>query len=99
MIESGNDFKEIWLSSQVVSGLLQMNKKRSTEQYDLLFIKALLIGLCTMKKIKDKEPIEDGIATFMMNLFEWRVQKNEARLRSYKNLYNVAINGICHNKF
>lgn len=54
--------KEIWLQSHAVSGLVMMNKNKISQRFDSVFIKAILIGFCTVKKIKESEAIEKEIA-------------------------------------
>lgn len=69
-MSNGDGFKEVWLLAQAVTGLVKLNKKKTSEQHDMVFTKALLIGLCTIKKIKESERIEDGI----LELIEGRNQ-------------------------
>lgn len=99
MIASGTTFKEIWIQSKAVTGLIKMNKKKTNEQFDLVFLKALLVGLLTIKKIKDVTTIEAGILDLAKDLFEWRVQKDEHRMRAYEKLLNTAFTGIRNNNF
>lgn len=58
---SDKDFNEIWLASHAIAGLLKLNKKKASEQFDCLFLKALLVGLCSSKKIKEVATIDNGI--------------------------------------
>lgn len=99
MIADGDDFKQILVTSLAVSGLLKLNKKNPSQQFDLRFLKGLLIGLHGIKKIKDKVAIEAGKLALAKDFFEWRVKKDEVRMRSYKDLFSAAINGIRNNNF
>ena len=58
---SHDGFKEVWLSAHAVDGLSKMNKKKPGEMYDTIFMKAMLIGFCTMKMIKENDAIDEGI--------------------------------------
>lgn len=99
MIEDGDNFKEIWLTSQVVSGLLKLNKKNPCEQFDLVFLKASLVGLCTIKKIKEENSIEVGKQALIQHLFECRTQKDETRKRAFGKMFETAIDDLRQNKF
>lgn len=61
MVSIGDGFKEVWLTTLVVAGLVKINKKKPGKQFDLLFLKALSTGLCTIQTIKANEAIEEGI--------------------------------------
>lgn len=99
MIANGDTSTEVWLKSQAVDGLLKMNKKKPDVQFDLVFLKALLIGCCSIKRIREDETIDDGLLALIKDLFEWRVQKLEDRMRSYENLLRSAIDDIRNNDF
>lgn len=72
LVPNGNDngFIEVWLTAHAAIGLVKMNKKRTGQQYDTVFLKALLIGFCTIKKIKEAEPIDDGILALIKGKLE-----------------------------
>lgn len=55
------------LPARAVEGLIKFNsEKRHDEKVDKLFIMALAIGLCTLKRMKtDENPFDDGIIEFM----------------------------------
>lgn len=103
MIANKDSFEEVWLNSQAVDGLIKMNKKKRDKQSDLVFLKALLIGFCTLKAIKDEKSTgnllrNEGMLGLLKDLFEWRVQEDEHRMSSYDNLFSSAISGIRNNK-
>lgn len=99
MIADGDHFKEVWLKSTAVTGLIRMNKKKANQLGDLVFLKALLIGLCSLKVIKSGNPIQDEMLALVKELFACRVQKDENRLRVYQQLLDKAIAGIKINDF
>lgn len=98
MIEDG-DFKEHWLKSIAVTGLIKMNNKKPNQSSDLAFLKALLIGICTLQVIKGENPIQVGMLNLAKDLFAWRVQKDENRMGTYDQLLNKAIAAIRNNDF
>lgn len=53
MAPKGDGFKEVRLPAKVVNGLLKMNELKRSDQFDVPFLKAVLIGFCTMKKIQE----------------------------------------------
>lgn len=59
------EFKDKWLSAQVVNGLVELNgKKRNDTKVDKVFLKALVIGACTLKPFKEPtetSPFEGGV--------------------------------------
>lgn len=61
MAQKGNDFEEIRLPAKAVNGLRKMNEQKRCESFDVAFLKAMLIGFCTLKKIKEQESIDDHI--------------------------------------
>lgn len=61
MAQKGDEFKEVRLPAKVVNGLLQLNEKRRSKQFDLPFLKALLVGFCTVKKIQEHGSIDEEI--------------------------------------
>lgn len=57
MVSIGDDnFKEIRLPALAVKGLLNLSRN---EMNDLRFVKALLIGFCTVNEIKKCKTIKD----------------------------------------
>lgn len=49
MAQTGEEFL---LPSKAVNGLLKMNQFKRSEPFDGAFLKAMLIGFCTLLKIK-----------------------------------------------
>lgn len=104
MIGNEDSFEEVRLKSTAVDGLIKMNKKKREKQFDLVYLKALLIGFCTLKTIKDEKSSSDflgkvGMLDLLKDLFEWRVQKDGNRMCAYDNLFNTAISEIRNNNF
>lgn len=95
----GNGHKQIVLSSRVVVGLCDLNQQKRSEEFDSVFLKALLIGFYTIKKIKNNEAVDDGISELIKNLFEWRVKASEERVAAFANMVANAINDIKTNNF
>lgn len=52
---------EIRLPAKAVNGLRKMNELKRSEQFDVAFLQAMLIGFCTLKKIKTGESIDENI--------------------------------------
>lgn len=53
MFAKENGFEEIALSGMAVEGLVKMNEGNKRDgAFDLRFVKAMLIGFCTIKKVK-----------------------------------------------
>ncbi|XP_031634223.1 uncharacterized protein LOC116347669 [Contarinia nasturtii] len=98
MIHNGSESKEIWVSAHVVNGLIKINRNRPGIDFDCMFLKALLIGVCTFQKIKDA-PVEDGIVALIKEFFSVRVGQDEIRIRKFEMLLDSAINGIKNNNF
>lgn len=65
MAEEGDKFVEIRLPAKVVIGLRNMNEHKRSERFDVVFLKAMLIGFCTLKKIKDSDSIDEAIRGVM----------------------------------
>lgn len=104
MIGNEDSFEEVQLKSAAVDGLIKMNKKKREKQFDLVYLKALLIGFCTLKTIKDEKSTfdflgKDGMLDLLKELFEWRVQKDGHRMCAYDNLFKTAISEIRNNNF
>lgn len=60
-------FKEISLSARAVAGLIKLNtEKRTNKNVDKVFIKVLVIAVCTIKRIKETAmPFNDGEIEFI----------------------------------
>ena len=75
MIGNEDSFEEVQLKSAAVDGLIKMNKKKREKQFDLVYLKALLIGFCTLKTIKDEKSTfdflgKDGMLDLLKELFD-----------------------------
>lgn len=99
MITNENDFKEIGLSAKAAGLLMNANKHKPDEKFDCNFLKGLLIGFCSIPKIKANEVIEDAVLVLMKELFEWRVGPNKHRINRFDSLLTNAIKGIKKNDF
>lgn len=98
MIEGENGFEEVWLKERAVTGLLKMNKKKPEQAFDLIFLKALLIGLCSIQKIKsEQKQIVEGIMELAQEIFAWRVK--EKRMETFEKLFKTAVSEIRNNNF
>lgn len=69
-IQINNKNQEVTLASRVISGLLWLNEpnRRENTEYDKTFIKALLIGICTLKTIQnlsENQRIPKGVLAFI----------------------------------
>lgn len=74
MVSSSDVFKEVWLSARAVNGLLQINKKPNGNQKDAVkndstFLMALLVGFCTVKKLKESSSVEVGVLDLIKGTF------------------------------
>lgn len=65
--------EEITLPATVVKGLTQLNseEKRENERFDKNFIKALLVGLIGVKRIKC-HGVDSNVAKFIEGTFYYR---------------------------
>lgn len=61
MAQNGDQFEEILLPFKAVNGLLRMNEFKRSELFDVAFLKATLIGFCTLQKIKRNGVVDDKI--------------------------------------
>lgn len=59
MISKGAVCEEIKLNSQAVNGLIKINKEKPGENFDLRFLKGILIGFCTVKTVKGFKSNDD----------------------------------------
>lgn len=71
MIREDDGFIEIGLAENAVNGLLHMNKHRQGENFDIIFLKAMLVGFCSGKKIKESGKIDEEV----MDLIKGRLHK------------------------
>ncbi|XP_055325715.1 uncharacterized protein LOC129579588 [Sitodiplosis mosellana] len=95
--------KEIALPAIVVKGLIQLNgeQNRQNEQFDKNFIKALLVGLIGINKIK-YHGVDPNVAKFIEDLFQCRIKdakEYEKRCSSFKELLNSAESEILKTSF
>lgn len=58
MADNGAEFK---LPVKAVNGLRKMNELKRSEQFDVAFLQAMLIGFCTLKKIKADDTMDKNI--------------------------------------
>lgn len=71
MVPRGEGFAEIKLPAQAVEGLIKLNRGKRDEQFDLRFMKGMLIGFCTVKKIKEyngNEDIDESVSALMKGI-------------------------------
>lgn len=66
-----SEFREVSLSARAVTGLIKLNtEKRTNKSVDKIFIKALVIAVCSLQRIKDSAiPFNDGDIEFMKGIF------------------------------
>lgn len=98
MAAKADTFVEMRLPAKVVNGLLLMNEKKPSQEFDVGFLKAMLIGFCSMKTIK-QNGCDEAIVNLVKELFEWRVGGDEVRLDEFERMIDTAIDGIKKNKF
>lgn len=67
MVKMGDKYEKVRIGAHVVNGLINFNKpeKRADILIDKSFIKALLIGIVGLKRIKENGKIEKGLIKFM----------------------------------
>lgn len=59
-------FKEVLLSARLVNGCSNLNQtRRNDSTADKIFLKGLLIGICTVKRIKSSPTFDEGILDFI----------------------------------
>lgn len=69
----GDEYKDKWLSAYAVSGLIKLNQQRKDSKADKNFLKALVIGACTLQRFKEfpKESIfEEGVFELIKGIFK-----------------------------
>lgn len=69
MIAKDTVFFEIGLAENAVKGLIHMNKHKRGDNSDIVFLKAMLVGFCSSKKIKEDETIDEGIMELIKGKF------------------------------
>lgn len=74
MVQNGDEFEEILLPFKAVNGLHKMNELKRSEQFDVAFLKAMVIGFCTMRNVKESGRIDkkfrgviEGLLNFLSN--------------------------------
>lgn len=67
MVKIDGEFKEVKMPAKLVKGLLSLNEGENRKNTDLdkTFIKALIIGLWTIKKVKTDERINKDFVLFL----------------------------------
>lgn len=66
LVDFGETFEEVVLSAHVIGGLIKWNEKeRGNQQMDKVFLKALLIGVFTIKVIKSAAKIDKFLLKFV----------------------------------
>lgn len=77
MFVTENGFEEITLSGMAVEGLIKMNEGMKRDKtLDLRFVKAMLIGFCTIKQVKvmkEQAEIGMGILTTMKGRIDTKI--------------------------
>ena len=65
-VQAGRTFKEVLLSARLVNGCCNLNQTRRNDiTADKIFLKGLLIGICTVKRIKSSTTFDEGILEFI----------------------------------
>lgn len=64
-------FREVSLSARAVTGLIKLNaEKRTNTNVDKIFVKALVIAVCTLQRFKESAmPFSDGDIEFIKGSF------------------------------
>lgn len=64
-------YQEVKMAALLVNGLLHLNKmeNRGNANFDKTFIKALIIGLCTLKNVESSEPLKKDLLIFIKGIF------------------------------
>lgn len=106
MVRIDGVFKEIKFSAQLVNGLCLFNQptNRQKVSFDKPFIKALLIGICTLQtlKLKGEEGIHKDVEKFIRELFLIRIENNDhdgQRFLSFKTLIHASCTEILNGNF
>lgn len=70
LVRIGGVFEKIGFSGGLVRGLMEFNAPglREDRSLDKCFIKGLLIGICTMKSIRENENIHKDIMKFIKGI-------------------------------
>lgn len=95
-VESKGVVKEVHLSKRAVDGLITLNtSKRSDIRKDKNFLKALMIGVCSLARIREQNSIiEEGEKQFIQSLFEFRVSDDDddgQRRASFDRLFSQSL--------
>lgn len=71
MVKVDGRFEEVKMAVRLVKGLLQLNEteNRGNAMLDKPFIKALIIGLCTLKVLDNGEAINKDLLIFIRGNF------------------------------
>lgn len=70
LVKIDNAFEEVKMASKLVNGLYRLNdlEKRKNRALDKAFIKALIIGLCTIKAIQNGDQIHKDRLIFIKGI-------------------------------
>lgn len=73
-VKFDSGFKEITLSARAVNGLIKFNEEyRNAAKMDKMFLKALFIGLYTLKRIREVteiSSIDQGVVQLAKGLYQ-----------------------------
>lgn len=66
-VQVGRTYKEVLLSARLVNGLSNVNQtpRRNDVNLDKVFLKGLIIGICTVKGINTSPTFDEGILDFI----------------------------------
>lgn len=72
MVKIGDAFMEVKMAATCVKGLLRFNEteNRKDTGLDKAFIKALIIGLCTIKQVKENDRINKDLLIFLKGKYQ-----------------------------
>lgn len=78
----GGTSQKVVMCSRAVIGLVSLNQpgRRENQEKDKIFIKALLLAVCTLETIKrlsEQEPIPKELLRFMREIFSMRIADDE----------------------
>lgn len=94
MAPNDGGFKQVGLSPKGVETCTKFNRLKPDKKFDSIFLKALLIGFCSIDKIKQSANIDEGIKSVVQQLFEWRAEQDADRKNEFEQLFTTAIDGI-----
>lgn len=71
ILKIDGQYKELKMAALLVKGLLELNKdeNRDNANLDKSFIKALMIGVCTLKKIENGDAIKKDLLIFIKGYY------------------------------